>query len=174
MAGLGAFRKDGFLNVIVESPRGSALKLKHDNASGRIELSRPLPLGLVYPCDWGIVPGTRGDDGDPLDAMVYWDGASYPGMALGCRVLGVLNVQQRNASTRRVERNDRFFVAPVSAPRQAGIESVLSLSPRIRSELELFFLHAVAFEDKALRILGWQGPDEALRAIRKQLVRRRR
>ncbi len=174
MAGLGAFRKDGFLNVVVESPRGSGLKLKLGDEAGRIELSRPLPLGLVYPYDWGIVPGTLGEDGDPLDAMVYWDGSSYPGMVLGCRVLGALNVEQRNARTRRIVRNDRFFVAPVAAPRQAGIESVLSLSPRIRSELELFFLHAVAFEDKALRILGWQGPDGALRAIRKQLVRRRR
>jgi len=74
-----AFRRDGSINVMVESPRGSAIKFKYDQNDRAMTVSRPLPLGLVFPFDWGFIPGTRAADGDPLDAFILWDGSSYPG-----------------------------------------------------------------------------------------------
>jgi inorganic pyrophosphatase len=164
---LPAFRSDGSINVVIESPRGSAVKFKYDSADNVIVLSRPLPIGLIYPYDWGIVPSTRGPDGDPLDAMIVWDGTGYPGVVIPCRPLGALTVEQTSAESKRTERNDRFVMAPVKAPRQADITSVFDLSDRVRGELEEFFLHAAAFEGKALRILGWEGPDAVIRQIRR-------
>jgi inorganic pyrophosphatase len=159
------FTPDRSINVVVESPRGSALKFKYDAGFGRIALSRPLPAGLVYPHDWGFVPGTRAPDGDPLDALIVWDQPSYPGVVIACRAIGVLKVEQTPAATGRRERNDRVVMLPVKALRQDHIQSAFDLSERHRSELEAFFVAAVAFEEKTVRVLGWDGPAEARRLI---------
>jgi inorganic pyrophosphatase len=155
--------KDGALRVVVESPRGSTLKLKYEPELGAFTLSRPLVLGLAYPYDFGFIPGTRAQDGDPLDALVFWDGASYPGLVLACRALGVLKVEQREEGGGRV-RNDRLIATPVKAPREEHLRSVGDLSKRQQEELAQFFLSAVFFTGKEPKILGW-GDHEAAEAI---------
>lgn len=150
---------------MVESPRGSSVKFKYDPDDDVMMLSRPLPLGLTYPYDWGFLPSTRAPDGDPLDAVILWDGTGYPGVIVPCRAIGVLNVEQTNPRSKRRERNDRIAVLPIKAPRQEEIASVFDLTERVRAELEQFFLHAVVFEGKELTLLGWQGPQEALAAV---------
>jgi inorganic pyrophosphatase len=164
---LPAFRPDGSLNVVVETPRGSSVKFKYDVDEAVMALSRPLPAVLVYPHDWGFVPATRGPDGDPVDAIIVWDGASYPGIVIPSRAIGLLKVEQTNLTSRKRERNDRLAVLPVKAPRHAHIASVFDLSKRMRDELGQFFLHSVAFEGKALKLIGWTGPDAALRYVRR-------
>src|SRR5262249_52942694 len=86
------FASDDSIRVVIESPRGSALKLKYDPDLDVMTLSRPLTAGLTYPYDWGFVPSTRGADGDPIDAIVIWDATSYPGVVLQCRPVGILHV----------------------------------------------------------------------------------
>jgi inorganic pyrophosphatase len=81
------------------------VKFKHDADSDRIELSRPLPIGLAYPHDWGFIPSTRASDGDPIDALIAWDGASYPGVVVPCRPIGVLEIEQTNP------KSENFFLA---------------------------------------------------------------
>src|SRR5688500_2481633 len=83
--------------VVVESPRGSSAKLKFDSADQVMTLSRPLTLGLIYPFDWGFIPGTRMADGDPLDAMLLWDTPTFPGVVVPCRAVGLVKVDQRRA-----------------------------------------------------------------------------
>jgi len=87
-------RTAGGFHVVVESPRGSPVKLKYDPELSCIVSGRPLPLGFVYPYDWGFVPGTRAPDGDPVDALVFWEVPTFPGIVLRCRALGVLEVEQ--------------------------------------------------------------------------------
>jgi inorganic pyrophosphatase len=164
-----AFRDDGSLNVIVESPRGATVKFKYDLVLDRIVLSRPLPSGLVYPHDWGFVPSTRAPDGDPVDAMIVWDGISYPGVLIPCRAIGILNVEQTNLNTGARERNDRLAVLPVTAPRFDAIATVLDLPERTRAELEQFFLAATYFEKKNVRLLGWEGPARARTFVEESL-----
>ena len=163
-------RDDGSVNVVVESPRGSAVKFKYDAAIDRFVLSRPLPAGLVYPHDWGFVPSTRAADGDPLDALIAWDGASYPGIVIPCRLIGVLEVEQANVKSRARERNDRVIALPTKAPRHDDIHSVFDFSDRWRAELERFFLDVVAFEGKDLKILGWSGPSDAEALLKQSLA----
>lgn len=158
---LKAFRADGSLNVIVESPRGASVKFKYDLELDRIVLSRPLPSGVVYPHDWGFVPQTRAADGDPVDAMIVWDGVSYPGVLVPCRAIGILNVEQTNLESGARERNDRLAVLPVKAPRFDAVKTVFDLPSRARDELDQFFLAATFFEKKNVRLLGWEGPDQA-------------
>ena len=99
---LPAFGTRDAIHVVIESPRGSTVKLKYDPNLEAFTLSRPLPEGLAYPYDWGFVPSTRMPDGDPLDAMVVWDRPSFPGVVLACRALGVLAVEQNSNSMRGV------------------------------------------------------------------------
>jgi inorganic pyrophosphatase len=173
MKKLPAFRPDRSLNVVIESPRGSMVKFKYDPEHEVMSVSRPLPLGLTYPFDWGFIPSTRAEDGDPLDAFVLWEGSSYPGIVIPCRAIGVLNAEQTNPSTKRRARNDRVAVLPIKAPRQEHIQSVRDLTPRVRSEIERFFLHVVAFEEKKVKLLGWGAPDEAEALVRRAARTRR-
>ena len=166
LATLPSFVDEGTVHVVVETPRGSTTKLKYDEKLGVMTLSRPLTLGLIYPYDWGFVPSTRAPDGDPLDAIVMWDGVSYPGVVLPCRPIGVLHVEQANRQTRARERNDRIVAIPIPAPRADSLRTVFDLNERIRLELEQFFLAVVAFEKKDLKILEWAGPDDAMALVR--------
>ncbi|MBJ6761555.1 inorganic diphosphatase [Myxococcaceae bacterium JPH2] len=156
------------VHVVIESPRGSTLKLKYEPALQAFSVSRPLPRGLGYPFDWGFIPGTVGPDGDPLDALVYWDDTSWPGVVLPCRPLGVLLLDQRPKGGPRDarERNDRLLVVPLSAARASDLGSVMDLSERERVELEHFFLATQRFEDKDANVLGWEGPEAALQQVR--------
>ena len=162
---LPTYREDGSLNVIVESPRGSSVKYKYDAREQVMTVSRPLPLGVVYPYDWGFVAATRAEDGDPLDAMVLWDVASHPGVVVPSRPIGMLLVEQTNLESGRRERNDRVLVLPHKAPRQEHLRSVFDLPERLHDELRGFFMISVAFEGKELKILGFVGPKEAAVAV---------
>jgi inorganic pyrophosphatase len=167
---LTAFREDGSINVIVESPRGATSKFKYDLALDRVMLSRPLPSGVIYPHDWGFVPSTRAPDGDPVDAMIVWEGFSYPGILVPCRPIGMLKVEQTNLKSGARERNDRLAVLPVTAPRLDSIATVFDLPERVRAELEQFFLAATFFEKKDVRLLGWDGPEPARAFVRASVI----
>ena len=157
--------KDGAFHVVVESPRASTVKLKYEPELGAFTVSKPLVHGMRYPFDWGFVPSTLAPDGDPLDALVYWDQSTYPGVVLPCRALGVLKVDQKKRRGAGRERNDRLLVVTVIAARAENLNSLKDLSRREREELEHFFTAAVAFADKDVRILGWEGPESAERMI---------
>jgi inorganic pyrophosphatase len=162
---LPTFDRDGALHVVVESPRGSRVKLQYDPELEAFTLSRPLILGLRYPFDWGFVSSTVGPDGDPIDAMVLSEAPTFPGVVLACRTLGALAVTQ-NGPDGRV-RNDRLLMVPVKAPRTDGIVDARQLHERVRKELEQFFIAAVALADKDVQIEGWEGPDEAMALIQR-------
>ena len=169
---LPTFAERDVFHVVVESPRGSAVKLKYQADLGAMSISRPLPAGLVYPYDWGFVPSTRADDGDPVDAAVFWDVASFPGVVIPCRALALIKVEQNRAGGKGRARNDRVLALPVEARRERGLTSFTSLSKRLRDELEHFFIAATALEHKDARVLGWAGPDAVLDLLRSSATRK--
>ena len=159
-------KKDSF-HVVVESPRGSTVKMKYEPELGVFTVGRPLTQGLRYPFDWGFIPSTKGQDGDPLDALVYWDLATWPGVVLPCRPLGVLLVDEKKPKGKGRERNDRLLMVPVAALRAEHLRSHEDLSRRELEELQHFFLTVVAFSNKDARILGWKGAAAAEKLILK-------
>jgi inorganic pyrophosphatase len=156
----------GAFHVVIESPRGSTVKLKYEPKLGTFAVGRPLTQGLRYPFDWGFIPSTQGPDGDPLDALVYWDVATWPGVVLPCRPLGVLQLDEKKKKGKGRERNDRLLMVPLAALRAEHLTSQEDLSRREREELEHFFLTVVAFSNKEARILGWKGPAAAEKLIK--------
>jgi inorganic pyrophosphatase len=120
-------------------------------------------VGLTYPHDWGFVPSTKAEDGDPIDIMVIHDAATSPGLVLTCRVIGVLQIEQQ--SKNNAERNDRLFAVPRRSHSERGLRDVRDLSKPILEELEKFFVATDELEDKELKIIGWKGPKIALKAI---------
>jgi inorganic pyrophosphatase len=164
---LSAWDAAGALQVVVESPRGSTLKIKLDADSGVFRVSRPLPLGFIYPCDWGFIPGTRASDGDPLDAFVWWEHASVPGAVIAARPAAVLRVEQKNRRSGARERNDRLLTVPSGIEAYAHVADLGDVPQRIREELAHFFSAVVAFEGKELKLLGWGDAAEAADLVRR-------
>ena len=82
---LPTFSDDGGVHVVLETPRGSRAKLDYDPKLKTFTLSKSLLAGLTYPYDWGFVPATICEDGDPLDVMVIHEAATFPGLVLTCK-----------------------------------------------------------------------------------------
>ena len=164
---LPAFVRGDVFRVVVESPRGAAVKLKFDPELGVMMVSRPLTIGLTYPYDWGFVPGTQAEDGDPVDAILIWDTSTFPGVVVPCRAIGLVELDQRKKTGRGRERNDRIVAVPVKAARMAHVRNARDLPTRLRRELEEFFVQVTALQDKDVRVLGWAGRAAALQLIRR-------
>jgi inorganic pyrophosphatase len=145
--------------AVVETPRGSRAKLEFDPKLGAFTLAKPLLAGLTYPYDWGFVPSTKAQDGDPLDVLIIHDAATYPGLVLKCKPIGVLEVLQ--SSNGKKERNDRMFVVPDRSPFEGDLQDIRRLPARAIEELEKFFEATDALESKKLQFLGWRGPARA-------------
>jgi len=131
-------------------------------------LAKPLMTGLTYPYDWGFIPSTKADDGDPLDVLVIHDAQTFPGVVLRCRPIGVLELIQRTKA--KEARNDRVFAVPDRSPFEGDLQDVRHLPKRAIGELERFFQATDALENKELEFLGWRGPNHATKMI-KQLSR---
>jgi inorganic pyrophosphatase len=153
------------IHAVVETPRGSHCKLEFDNKLRAFTLAKPLLVGLTYPYDWGFIPSTKAEDGDPLDVLVIHDAATYPGLVLRCKPIGVLEVLQSTDGSE--ERNDRIFAVPERSPFEGELQDVRRLPARAIKELEKFFEATNALEDKQLKFLGWRGPSRAIKTIKR-------
>jgi inorganic pyrophosphatase len=160
------FGDDAELQMIVETPRGSSVKLKFEPKLEIFTVARALPLGLTYPFDWGFIPGTEGEDGDPIDALALHDASTFPGVLLPCRALGV-EIDQRGKNGGR-EANPRLILMPVWHDRLGEMEKAAELPQRLKQEIEQFFLSATFFTGKDARLKGWRGPKAAEKLIRSQ------
>jgi inorganic pyrophosphatase len=97
---LASHDEDGQLQVVVEAPRGSRAKFKYDATEQTFKCARPLCLGIVYRYDRGFVPGTRAEDGDPLDATAYRDMSTYPGVIIFSEAIFVIVVMMTGKKVR--------------------------------------------------------------------------
>jgi inorganic pyrophosphatase len=161
------FDNKGRVQMVVETPRGSAIKFKLDEDKGVFTVSRSLALGLTYPFDWGFVPRTRSEDGDPVDALCLHPHASFPGAVLPCRCLALVDVDQKSSKGR--VGNPRVILAPAWQGAEAlGIDG--ELSERAKSEIEKFFMNSTLFTDKDARMAGWRDAAAAEAYVREKTL----
>lgn len=154
--------EEGRLLVVVEVPRGATAKLKYDTKHRVFIFGRSLALGVAYPYDFGFIPGTLAEDGDPLDAMVLFDAPTWPGVVIPSRPIGIIELAQTDEKAKG-QRNDRVIAVPDDDPRR----DVGEISERERKELENFFVLVTSLTHKNVSILGWRGPAVANAAIDK-------
>src|SRR5262245_29594058 len=105
--------KSEYVNVIVETPKGSHTKFKYDEEHGLFMFDKTLPIGQTFPFDFGFLPSTRGDDGDPLDVLVLTDEPTFVGCLIHGKLLGVIEAEQTENG--KTERNDRLIAVPIEA-----------------------------------------------------------
>lgn len=158
------------LRVVVETPRGANIKIKFDEDLGCFCLSRILPLGVTYPYDFGFVPQTLAQDGDPLDVLALVDAVTYPGVVIACRLLGALQVEERGLRGRP---NHRLVAVPVKAARKDDLRNFIDLGRRAQQELERFFVMSSAFTSKDPVVRGWVGPEAAGDMVHRAIARYR-
>jgi inorganic pyrophosphatase len=155
---------DGNVRVVVETPRGSTVKLKYDEHLGIFEWSRCLSHGVSYPYDYGFLPQTITGDRDAVDALVMVEAASVPGAVIACRIIGALRLEQRR-DDQPPRRNDRIIAVPARAHRLASLTSVSQLAERVRGELAAFFEASLALTGKNVQLLGWSEPEETTEMV---------
>lgn len=134
---LPAWASKDTLNVVVETPQGHRNKFKFDEELGMFKISHVLPAGAMFPFDFGFIPSTRGQDGDPLDVIIVMDEPAFPGCIVESRVVGVIEAEQTEG--KKTFRNDRLIAVAVESPRHGAIRSIDDLNERLVSDIEHFF-----------------------------------
>ena len=148
---LPAFNPKGNLNVIIETPKGSRNKFKFDPELGVFRLKKILPPGAVFPFDFGFVPGTLGDDGDPLDVLLLLEEPAFPGCLVPTRIVGVIEANQKQAG--KTHRNDRLIAVASAADLYCRVQSLRDLNPEFLDRIEHFFISYNQVEGKVFKPL---------------------
>jgi inorganic pyrophosphatase len=126
------------LTAMVECPKGYNQKFDYDQKTKSFKLSKILPAGLVFPFDFGMIPGTKGEDGDPLDIIVISESGTFPGCLIECRLIGALQAEQTERNGQRM-RNDRFIGIPQVSQLFSETQTLEDLPEAILNQLEAFF-----------------------------------
>jgi len=151
---------DGTVRVVVEIPKGSRNKYEYDADLGVIALDRTLYSAVRFPTEYGFIPSTRGTDGDPLDAMVLMEEASFPGCLLRVRLIGVLTITHSTGS------EYKLLSVPVGEPRFAEYNDVSDVPAHLLKEIEHFFEVYKDLEGSTIHSRGWQGASQAQAVLR--------
>jgi inorganic pyrophosphatase len=151
------------VEVVVETPRGSQNKMKWDEAAGHFRLSHVLPAGMSFPFDFGFVPETQAEDGDPVDVLLLTDAGLPMGCLVDARLVGVIEVEQREQDGAAV-RNDRLIAVAEESKTHRRIADIADLSPELLTEIEAFFAQYNRLDGKSFQVRHRRGPSAA-RAI---------
>jgi inorganic pyrophosphatase len=145
--------------VVIEIPKGSKNKYELDKETGLLKLDRVLYSAVHYPADYGFIPRTFCDDGDPLDVLVLGQEPVVPLCILRARAIGVLGMRDDKG------RDDKIIAVHVDDPEYAHYRDLADLPPHRLRELERFFLDYKVLERKAVTVEQYQGRPEAERVI---------
>lgn len=158
------------MEVVIETPKGSAQKYEYVPNTPFFRMKKILPSGMVFPYDFGFIPKTKGEDGDPLDVIVISEFCSFPGIIIKCRIIGGIKAEQSaEKNSRKMIRNDRFLAIPKFSNIFQKIETMDDLPGKITDQLEEFFIDYNKLEGKKFRALDKMGPRKAQELIKEQL-----
>src|SRR4028118_2281385 len=155
----------GEVNVIIETPKGSRNKFDYDEERGLFKLGGVLPAGAVFPFDFGFVPSTLGEDGDPLDVLVLMDEPAFAGCLVPARLIGAIEAEQTERDGDSM-RNDRLIAVAIKAYTQGDIRSLDALNETLITEIEHFFASYNLVRGKEVKRLLHCGPEGAMTLLR--------
>lgn len=158
------FTKDDDLRVVIETPRGSRNKYSYDPECDCMQLSTVLPEGMVFPYDFGFVPSTLGQDGDPLDILVLMDEPVVPGCVVRARVIGDIEAKQKEKEGGWT-RNDRLIAVATHAQTHNGARKLGDLRPHLMNEIKEFFVTYNKLRDRKFKCKDDVAPETACKLI---------
>ncbi|HSU33327.1 MAG TPA: inorganic diphosphatase [Bryobacteraceae bacterium] len=162
---LDTFRTSGKdVSVIIETPKGSRNKFDYEPDLGVFELAGVLPEGSVFPYDFGFLPSTLAEDGDPLDVLVLLDESVSTGCLVSARLIGVIEAEQTETNGQK-SRNDRLLAVATRAHTHADVKSLQDLRPKMVDEIEHFFRSYNQTKGKVFTPTGRGGPRKALEIV---------
>ena len=165
---LDAFQGDE-LTVIIETPKGSQNKYIYEPRFGAFVLDGVLPAGAVFPFDFGFVPSTIGEDGDPLDVLVLMDAAAFTGCIVASRLIGVIEAEQtENGNTFR---NDRLIGVAAKSITHRSLRDISDVNNDLIGQIEHFFISYNMAKGKTFELKGRSGRERATALVRTGMAR---
>jgi inorganic pyrophosphatase len=161
---LPAFDKEsGLLNIVVETPRDGRTKYKYNEKYDLFEFDKTMPYGFSFPFEFGFVPSTLGGDGDPLDALVLCDEATFSGCLILGQILGVLQAEQSDG--KKTNRNDRVVAVPVNVKDRKTATPSKTLDEALIADMTKFFVAYNEAQGKKFKSLGFGSRQRAIELI---------
>jgi inorganic pyrophosphatase len=153
-----------WIEAMIEIPSGSRNKYEYDHERGIFRLDRVLYSSVHYPTDYGFIPDTLADDGDPLDILVVMEEPTFPGCYVRARPIGTLVMSDEKGL------DEKILAVPMDDPRFDGIEELDQLHPHWLREIENFFATYKTLQGKVVTINGWESRQTAWAIIRRTQV----
>ena len=158
--------KTGDLRVVIETPKGSRNKYDYDPDCDCLDLAAVLPEGMTFPYDFGFIPSTLGEDGDPVDMLVLMDAPAVPGCIIRARPIGAIEAKQKEKGGQWI-RNDRLIAVATHAQNHAAVTSLDDLRPHLIDEIQAFFVDYNRLRGRKFKPLGEADPRRAKLLIEK-------
>lgn len=143
------------VNAVIEISRGQTNKYEYDKQLHVFRLDRNLYSPVHYPGDYGFIPSTLSDDGDPLDVLVLVDAPSFTGCVMTVRPIGMLEMLDQG------KKDEKILAVGTNNPIYKDVRDYAGLYPHLLLEIEHFFSVYKALEAKSTRIVGWQDAPKA-------------
>jgi inorganic pyrophosphatase len=153
----------GICRVIIETPKGRRTKFDYDPESGLFMLAGLLPQGMMFPFDFGFIPSTLGEDGDPLDMMVLMDAPAHVGCLIDARIIGIINAEQTENG--KTARNDRLLGVAVHSYQHEHYRSITDVGQTILDQVEEFFVSYNKQRARQFKVIGTGGPEKAIKFL---------
>jgi inorganic pyrophosphatase len=152
------------ISVVVETPADSRNKYELEKSCGLFKLDRVLHSSVHYPGDYGFIPRTLFEDGDPLDVLLLIREPTYTGCLVTARPLGVLRMRDRG------EPDDKILAVPTHDPHQMEFFDIADIPQHMLREVEYFFGTYKVLEGKQVDILGWEKSEIAVQEIARSMA----
>lgn len=164
ISSLDAFdKKTNDLNVVIETPKGSRNKYTFDEEREIFTLGGILPLGMSFPYDFGFIPNTLGEDGDPLDVLLLMDEPAFLGCLVPARLAGVIEAEQTEED--ETVRNDRLIAVACKSLTHDHVESLDDLNDNLIDQIKYFFVSYNEYKGKKFKPLGHFNRDKAEKLV---------
>jgi len=149
------------VNAIIEIPKDSTVKYEVDKESGLLKLDRYMYSSMHYPGDYGFIPQTLWEDGDPLDVFVLTHRPSLPGILCEAKVIGVIRMVDQD------EKDDKIIAVHANDPRYSQWDSIKDIPKHFLAEIKHFLETYKELEKKTVKVFKILDAEEAYKDIQK-------
>jgi inorganic pyrophosphatase len=163
-------KKNSTCRIVIETPKGRRNKFDYDPKLKAFTLGGLLAEGLSFPFDFGFVPSTVAEDGDPFDVMVLMDEPAHVGCVLDVRLIGIIEAQQTEDG--KTTRNDRLIAVAVHSYNHQHLKTVADVNKSLVEQVEEFFVTYNKSRGKKFKVLGVHGPGRAVKRVQEAIKAR--